>query len=355
MNYSAPGEGIVSTLPQYDLRAMPTAGDWGFAQKTDDAATAAADVPLSSYVVVVANGSDVLPGELFAAAELANLVGNMTDPAWRDVTVESNGTTVDAGHTGRPLRNTSDLTTHGPRLLVGWAAVAAANRTDPSVGSRLPNDTAALGNDGFVLWRGTSTAGPWIAFTGAPTGKRGCLNAVYEFVEMMGMRFFAFDEVSYPTTPVTHAPVFDRIVEPQPQIQWRSLEDWPSFSQPLFSRRVRFVPGGRGCGDGSGLPCQGNYFGPHYGVDNGTWDQYFYGLSGRDSTILAALCGVAADGDPEGCHSQSGGAPPKFIIRDHPEWLWPHPNATERAHPEVYQARCNGATECGQVCWCDHS
>ena len=74
-----------------------------------------------------------------------------------------------------------------------------------------------------------------------------------------------------------------------------------------------------------GLPCQGNYFGPHYGVDNGTWDQYFYGLSGRDSTILAALCGVAAEGDPEGCHSQSGGAPPKFIIRDHPEWLWPHP------------------------------
>ena len=53
-------------------------------------------------------------------------------------------------------------------------------------------------------------------------------------------------------------------------------------------------------------------------------------------------------GDPEGCNAYDGGAPPKFIIRDHPEWLWPHPNATERANPALYQFRCKGQ-RCGQA------
>ena len=85
----------------------------------------------------------------------------------------------------------------------------------------------------------------------------------------------------------------------------------------------------------------------------GGWDSYHYGVSGRDSTILGALCprgldGEPMPGDPEGCNAYDGGAPPKFIIRDHPEWLWPHPNATERANPALYQFRCKGQ-RCGQA------
>ena len=48
-------------------------------------------------------------------------------------------------------------------MLVGWEAVAAANKTDPTVGyPGLLNDSTALGNDGFLLWGGDSAAGAFI-------------------------------------------------------------------------------------------------------------------------------------------------------------------------------------------------
>eukprot|EP01051_Picozoa_sp_SAG22_P023667 SAG22_NODE_6210_length_885_cov_1.513995_1_plen_199_part_10 len=174
-----------------------------------DAAAASAP-PLADYVVVVAEGAPAgtlaVNSNSFAAAELANLVGNLTDPAWRDMEVSSSGRIMSQGVVGRQLRTTNNLTSagKGARMLVGYEAVVAANKTDPTVGyPGLLNDSAALGNDGFLLWTGQSAAGSFIAFTGSPTGKRGTLNAVYEFVEMLGMRFIAYDETTYPSgTPV---------------------------------------------------------------------------------------------------------------------------------------------------------
>ena len=111
-------------------------------------------------------------------------------------------------------------------------------------------DASTLGNDGFLLWTGHAAGGaPFVAFTGSPDGKRGTLNAVYEFVEMLGIRFVAFDETTYPSaTPVLTAPTFARIMEPQPQVHWRGMEDWPSFNHRIFSRRVRYVISGSGSG-----------------------------------------------------------------------------------------------------------
>ena len=336
--------------------------------RVDAVPSSAAAAHLADYVVVVAEGAAAgtlaVNSNSFAAAELANLIGNLTDPAWRDIETSSSGRIRSQGRVGRPLRNTTNLTSteKGPRMLVGWEAVAAANKTDPTIGyPGLLNDSATLGNDGFLLWAGNSAAGAFIAFTGAPTGKRGTLNAVYEFVEMLGMRFIAYDETTYPIgTPLITAPIFSRILEPQPQIRWRGMEDYPSFNQRMFSRRTRFVISGSesGCPEGQDdSPLCKALHPPIYGnPQNDTWDVYRYGISGRDSTINGALCprgpdGRPAPGDPEGCNSYSGGAAPKFIIRDHPEWLWPRPNATERADPALYQAKCNGAGECGQVCW----
>ena len=206
---------------------------------------------LADFVVVVDEGA--AGGTRFAAAELANLVGNLTDPEWRDINVSSSGRLVSQGRVGRPLRTTTNLTSaqHSPRMLVGWGAVSAANKTDPSIGyPGLLNDSASLGNDGFLLWTGHAAGGaPFVAFTGSPDGKRGTLNAVYEFVEMLGIRFVAFDETTYPSaTPVLTAPTFARIMEPQPQVHWRGMEDWPSFNHRIFSRRVRYVISGSGSG-----------------------------------------------------------------------------------------------------------
>lgn len=288
-----------------------------------DAASAAArplpppPPPLADYVVVVAE--DALPGTQFAAAELANLVGNLTDPNWRDIEVSRSGRIVSQGRVGRPLRTTNNLSmtssssappsasnssTAPPRMLVGWAAVAAANKTDPAVGyPGLLNDSAALGNDGFLLWAGESAAGgAFIAFTGAPDSKRGTLNAVYEFVEMLGMRFIAYDETTYPSgTPLLAAPTFARVHQPQPQIRWRGMEDYPSFNQRMFSRRVRYVIMGSdsGCPEGESSPLCEALYPPIYGKpanesSGGDWDMYRYGISGRGKLAVAARCSCTA-------------------------------------------------------------
>ena len=92
-------------------------------------------------MVVVDEGA--AGGTRFAAAELANLVGNLTDPEWRDINVSSSGRLVSQGRVGRPLRTTTNLTSaqHSPRMLVGWGAVSAANKTHP-LGSPACSTTA---------------------------------------------------------------------------------------------------------------------------------------------------------------------------------------------------------------------
>ena len=64
--------------------------------------------------VVVVAAADASPAELFAAAELSHILGNLTDDTWQP-----------GGRAGAPLRRTTDLSDASPnRLVVGHAAVA---------------------------------------------------------------------------------------------------------------------------------------------------------------------------------------------------------------------------------------
>ena len=101
---------------------------------------------------------------------------------------------IHAGRAGAPLRRTANLSDASPnRLVVGHSAVAQ----NLGVASA-ELDAAVLGNDGFVLWQSsdrtfTNCAGTCVALTGAApsfrAGKRGALYAVYELLQLGGVRF----------------------------------------------------------------------------------------------------------------------------------------------------------------------
>ena len=109
-----------------------------------------------------------------------------------------------------------------------------------------------------------------MALTGAVpsvhAGKRGALNAVYELLHIAGVRFLAHDETIWPST-VDALPTIGKIVQPQPQVQHRGLEDWPLRTHALWGLRARMVPGTYHVDNVSAGP----YLGPPYGSLSTNW------------------------------------------------------------------------------------
>ena len=170
---------------------------------------------LAEFTVVVA--PEASTSERFAAAELAHIIGNLTDPKFSP------------SRSSAPLRTTTDLACAAPnRLVVGWAAATQ------NLGlAKAELNASYFGNDGFVLWKGDvhvwpSCAGTCVALTGAEasvrSGKRGALYAVYELLERLGTRFLSHDETIWPTLDspdgpkvgVRELPMFEKVVQPQP-------------------------------------------------------------------------------------------------------------------------------------------
>jgi hypothetical protein len=284
---------------------------------------------LARFTVVIA--SDASPGEVFAARELSNILGNLTDPAFSPE------------HMSRPLPNTSDLSFSGPRFAVGWRAATQNLGLDP----RHINDTL-LRNDGFLLWGGgggdftspSCSGHSCVALTGARTsimtGKRGALYAVYEFLHQLGVRFFSHDETRWPPT-VSSLPAAtgDKLVVPQPQVVHRDMLDGPAWMHPLFARRSRLVMLGNDkdpSKTNGGGPLD-HSLGPPYAdttQNDSQWTSYRYSFPGGSCHSIYRLLGGFNYGDQM--------APPAQLFKEHPSWFWPR-NAS------VY----------GQVCWHNQS
>ena len=99
----------------------------------------------------------------------------------------------------------------------------------PANGSRWAPILATLGNDGFIIWKNTTTHS--VAMTGAvPTaqaGKRGAMYAVYEFLDLLGVRFYSHDETLLPANVSTMPSFENPVVQPQSQVMHRSANDFP--------------------------------------------------------------------------------------------------------------------------------
>ena len=100
-----------------------------------------------------------------------------------------------------------------------------------------------------------------MALTGGPTSQRGTLYAVYELLELLGIKFLAADETHMPRPAPTWLPPFGRVLRPQAQFRHRAVDDYgaagsyESDSYRLFGRRARLVPGGYKTGFLGG-PCK---------------------------------------------------------------------------------------------------
>ena len=188
-----------------------------------------ATTPISSAVVLLGPGASET--ELFAAAEMALLGGNITN-----------------GHNPLPIRNMSTETPwsadradpsspqltivvgHAAALLAGVPAAALSKLgrdglriTVPSASNKLPPRTVSLSGG-----------------AGAP---RGAMHAVYEFLEFQGLQFLAWDATVMPAgAPNATLAVPDTDIVQLPTSEYRSLVEWPVFSNRLHTRRMRLNP-----------------------------------------------------------------------------------------------------------------
>ena len=178
---------------------------------------------LKDYQVVLA--ADASPGEQFAAAELAGLLGNMSN-----------------GH--EPLKVVSAPSSGKAALFVGVTASVAAG---------LDHSTLAdLGEEGFVVSAQGLGSGS-LALSGGPSNAaRGAMFAVYQLLEMMGYRQIAWDETMLPAG-APHAPISlppadafpVRMLGAPSGFMWREIDDWPVYNSAQLGRRLR-LNGGSG-------------------------------------------------------------------------------------------------------------
>eukprot|EP01047_Picozoa_sp_COSAG01_P031344 COSAG01_NODE_2222_length_8137_cov_49.268972_6_plen_679_part_00 len=298
------------------------------ARDMDPPVAAVAQPPalLRSYSISLAQNAT--PAEQFAAGELAQLCGNISN-----------------GNQPLPLVTPDAAVDSGAVLAVGSGASVAAGL---SVGL-----LDGLGEEGFVV-TATGLRSGCLAMTGG-TGRfsRGALFAVYHFLEALGYRTVAWDETLLPPDS-PHAQV---MMPPASSIQvraagapsgfvWREVDDWPVYNSAVFGRRMR-LNGGNG------------YFDCVYNVPGkcaGGFQQQFDLLRWADPpgmchTAYKMLCANATHDDARGTCPRFD-VPPQDLFRTHNHWFWPHncsdPTQCQNSDNQIIN---QANSSYGQLCW----
>ena len=303
--------------------------------------------------------ADATAGEAFAASELALIGGNISN-----------------GDSPLPI-------TH--RVAGGRKCVLAVGYSASVDAGVQPDQLAGLSSaEGYVIHR----TGPssW-AITGGRGSARGAMLGVYEFLEQVGFRQLAWDSVVLPSgAPHARVDLNQLALEAaQPLgapsgIVWREFDDWDTFNDRNFSRRMRYN-GGNGDFDcvyhqhgETDATCEGP----------GAWDQCPGGNCwasppGGCHSIYFLLCTNGSDPNPTGqcgpikandtthVPGQASLFPRQDLIQQHPEWFYPHPSqcetAAQRAAPICVGGDCQPLCQSiagvlgpanetyGQVCW----
>jgi hypothetical protein len=180
--------------------------------------------PVPSGMVLLGPGASET--ELFAAAEMALLGGNITN-----------------GHNPLPIRNMFTETLQSPdpsslTIVVGHAAALLAGVPAAALDK--------LGRDGLritVPSANNKLPPRTVSLSGGPGAPRGAMHAVYEFLEFQGLQFLAWDATVMPAgAPNATLTMPDTDIVQLPTSEYRSLVEWPVFSNRLHTRRMRLNP-----------------------------------------------------------------------------------------------------------------
>ena len=250
-------------------------------------------VVTASDVVVVASGA--ASGERFAAAQLAQLLGNAT------------GTAVAVGTV------TGTVPPGARRWAVGYGASLAlgvpASQLD------------GLGAEGFAtaVLNGSTT----VAVSGGRGAARGAVFGVFGLLRQLGFRFYAPDETTVPTAAAFEQAAGSLIGHTRvtPAMIWRSVES----GETNGADPMQLPPTGTAAQQAQNylwlLRARNN------GMDTGFGS--FPVWAGSSAHTSYTLLGASA----------AARAPPAELWKSHREWFWP------RTDPKAY----------GQLCWSNAS
>lgn len=248
-------------------------------------------VVTANDVVVVASGA--ASGERFAAAQLAELLGNATGTAVAVVT----GTVAPGAR----------------RWAVGYGASLAlgvpASQLD------------GLGAEGFATAVLNGSAA--VAVSGGRGAARGAVFGVFGLLRQLGFRFYAPDETVIPTAAAFEQAVGSLVghTRVKPAMIWRSVES----GETNGADPMQLPPTGTAAQQAQNylwlLRARNN------GMDTGFGS--FPVWAGSSAHTSYTLLGASA----------AARAPPAELWESHREWFWP------RADPKAY----------GQLCWSNTS
>ena len=129
-----------------------------------------------------------------------------------------------------------------PQFAVGVAATAALGLPAPDVA------LSVLGPDGYVLTSNRTASlralAPSVALSGAPNST-GTVYAAQKLLELLGVRFLAWDETLLPSPPLLPASL--QLTSPvdltfKPAFEYRDVYGWASVATPAIARRFHQTP-----------------------------------------------------------------------------------------------------------------
>ena len=231
--------------------------------------SATASVPTHISIV-----TDATETEKFAASELQGLLSSVCSNTTFKI--------------GKPLRS-------APQIAIGPGAALA-------VGAKL---ISGMGNESYLL----DTTSSIIIATGGIGSARGTLYSVYGLAELLGWRFYSYDETKVPVTCPVSVPEHSGITKLP--FEYRDNNQWQPEHHNPWAIRSRY--------NGNASPDRG--------------DAVTYATPpGFVHTSYALLY------YPE----TSANVPPPHLFKLHPEWFWPPPAA-------------GGGSAYGQLCWSNSS
>ena len=257
--------------------------------------------PPASAVVLLGPGASET--EQFAAAEMAWFGGNITNR-----------------NQPLPILNLTDS------MLLEWQQQQLDSRAAVSQLKIVVGYTAALvagvpaavldnlGRDGLrvtVPSANNKLAPHTISLSGGNGAPRGAVYAVYEFLEHNGLEFLAWDATIVPSgSPTAALRIPEADIAQVPTSEYRSLQEWPVFSNRLHARRMRLNPDGH---DECALITTSAWCKPPH-----LWDTFrFASPPGVAHTVYRLLCTNGTHVDEKRCPPLK---PPQDLVKTHPEW-----------------------------------